>query len=334
MWIFSKRYDLLYIIGPGLFASIFVVLLFLFGFAPTKVSPIQWLILVVFIDVAHVWSTLFRTYLSRKGQVDYKNHLWLTPIACYFLGVFIHSLSAGAFWRILAYLAVFHFIRQQYGFFQIYSKQETKEVFPLLSKITIYSATVIPIIIWHLNGQQNINWFMEGDFFYINQPNFTLVFYFIAVAILLAYLIKEVKIAKNSIFAPKTLLLFSTLITWWVGIVWIKTDWSFTLTNVIAHGIPYFALIYKSDIENSADLIWPRSIPIVFTFIFLFFVAYLEEGFWDIFVWKDHESLFPFSRKIFALQDVSWLALIVPLLALPQATHYVLDGFIWKKPVK
>ncbi|WP_288880196.1 hypothetical protein [Pedobacter panaciterrae] len=28
--------------------------------------------------------------------------------------------------------------------------------------------------------------------------------------------------------------------------------------------------------------------------------------------------------------DMSMLTLLVPLLALPQSTHYVLDGFIWK----
>ncbi|UCJ07051.1 hypothetical protein KTO58_25850 [Chitinophaga pendula] len=27
----------------------------------------------------------------------------------------------------------------------------------------------------------------------------------------------------------------------------------------------------------------------------------------------------------------AWLAVVVPLLALPQLTHYILDGFIWKK---
>jgi hypothetical protein len=43
-------------------------------------------------------------------------------------------------------------------------------------------------------------------------------------------------------------------------------------------------------------------------------------------VWRDHPSLFRFP----SLDLGAWYALIVPLLALPQATHYVLDGFLWR----
>jgi len=42
-------------------------------------------------------------------------------------------------------------------------------------------------------------------------------------------------------------------------------------------------------------------------------------------VWHDHPWLFP------AADPPAWLAAAaVPLLATPQVTHYLLDGFIWK----
>ena len=54
-------------------------------------------------------------------------------------------------------------------------------------------------------------------------------------------------------------------------------------------------------------------------------LALMEEALWELAVWGEH-----FSDEF--LLDATWLWLVVPLLALPQLTHYVLDGFIWRKP--
>jgi hypothetical protein len=59
-------------------------------------------------------------------------------------------------------------------------------------------------------------------------------------------------------------------------------------------------------------------------------LAYTEEFFWDVFVWKDHPSIFPFLLDANPISNNLLLSLLVPLLVLPQVTHYVLDGFIWR----
>jgi len=60
----------------------------------------------------------------------------------------------------------------------------------------------------------------------------------------------------------------------------------------------------------------------------------MEEGFWNIWVWHEpeHEGLFAlFHENIGDLEPGSaWLGLVVPLLSVPQVTHYIIDGFIWK----
>ena len=56
-------------------------------------------------------------------------------------------------------------------------------------------------------------------------------------------------------------------------------------------------------------------------------VAWSEEWLWDRAVWHDHPGLFPGPDLAVT---TGLLALLVPLLALPQATHYVLDAWIWK----
>lgn len=338
LYLRSKRYDLIWIIGPAFFSSIFVILFHLSGSAPKVTSPLYWMIFVVFIDVAHVWSTLFRTYLHREKKQQFQKILWLAPIICYGVGVILHSFGEMVFWRCLAYLAVFHFIRQQFGIFQLYSFKATSEEikrnnkWKWIDQLAIYSATVIPMIIWHLNGIQEIHWFMAGDFWYLNNPNASVVFMLLGLIIFLLYICKEIFVAKNNIFCPKTLFLLGTYLAWWVGIVWIKTDWAFTITNVVSHGIPYFALIYMQDIKNREKIYWPRYLPTVTIFLFLLVLGYTEEGLWDVFIWNEHKSLFPFFKGDIGIDNYQLLALIVPLLTLPQATHYVLDGYIWKRP--
>jgi hypothetical protein len=58
----------------------------------------------------------------------------------------------------------------------------------------------------------------------------------------------------------------------------------------------------------------------------LWLLAYVEEMFWDRGVWHDRAWLFGSAWNLESLKV--WL---VPLLALPQLTHYVLDGFIWRR---
>ena len=58
----------------------------------------------------------------------------------------------------------------------------------------------------------------------------------------------------------------------------------------------------------------------------LWFVAYVEEMLWDRTLWHDHTGLFGGGLEIGAAAIV-----IAPLLAVPQLTHYVLDGLLWKR---
>jgi hypothetical protein len=56
-------------------------------------------------------------------------------------------------------------------------------------------------------------------------------------------------------------------------------------------------------------------------------VALVEEGLWDNLVWHDHPQYF--GDTSVSLSPTA-LALLVPLLALPQAVHYLTDAFVWR----
>ena len=341
-WIKSRLYDFLFILFPP-FACLLVIYFFPHLFINEKhESELLWFILIVCIDVGHVYSTIYRTYMDKETIRKNRMLFFLSPLLLYLTGVMLHSIHPLFFWRAMAYLAVFHFIRQQYGFMRLYSRNEKQNpIFRKIDGVTIYAATLYPMIYWHTQGKQNFNWFIENDFFYINQPGLTPVFFVVYLAILFIYLVKEIFIVftEKKFNLPKNLLMLGTIVSWYMGIVYFKGDLTFTLLNVVSHGIPYYALVWAygnnqqkkiTMKENWMKLFFnPKNI---FLFVgFLVVLAYLEEMLWDGFIWKEHNSVFPLTNLLPDLTGFKSLAsLVIPLLALPQLMHYFIDGFIWK----
>lgn len=335
-WIRSPRFDFLWIIGPHFYSVILAFLIYPFVQDSAAMPLWVWFALVLGIDVSHVYSTIFRVYLDKSQLQRYQLISWLIPLIVWVLGVLLYSLGSSYFWRGLAYLAVFHFIRQQYGFFRIYSgKTKVISVFQrIFNQYSIYFITLIPVIIWHVSGPKSFNWFIDGDFLYIPSSmaysvlNGLLVFFiclYIASEIYQVYQTKQFNLAKNSFYV-------GTLLVWYVGIVYFNDDIIFTLTNVVAHGIPYMALVwnYKTRHKQNYSSQLFKSNNLLFFLIVLFLLAYLEEFLWAVLVWKDHLAVFFVkSAQLIDIQPV-YLAWIVPLLAVPQGTHYILDAFIWK----
>ena len=61
---------------------------------------------------------------------------------------------------------------------------------------------------------------------------------------------------------------------------------------------------------------------ILFFVLILIGIAFTEEYLWEIFVWNENINI--------GIDAFNWQFLLVPLLTVPQFTHYLLDGFIWK----
>ncbi len=110
-WIRSARWDAAFVLAPMTLPALAVLAI---PGLDGELSPWHWIALVLCVDVAHVWSTLAVTYL-KPGELRRRPALYgLTPLACFAVGLALHALGGPAvFWRALAYLAVFHFLRQQ-----------------------------------------------------------------------------------------------------------------------------------------------------------------------------------------------------------------------------
>lgn len=341
-WIHSAALDVPFVLAPP-FVLLGLVALFPGVFGPAATfSEWHWLGLVLLIDVAHVYSTIYRTYLDPIARRHYRFELTWIPLLAFVLMVVIHSLSALWFWRCMAYLAVFHFVRQQYGFMRLYQRGEQHLRWKhRLDATVIYAATLAPLLVWHFSYPRAFNWFVPNDMLGVHMPWLAAVILWSYGALLLAYVVSEAMALRGGVRfnLPKNLLLAGTALSWYLGIVHFNGDVTFTLFNVVGHGVPYMALVWaygrkRGAAEHGAPAVarWffsLRALPLYLGLLFL--LAYVEEGFWDAFVWREHARFFkPFGSLFPAVDDRALLSLLVPLLALPQVTHYIIDAFIWR----
>lgn len=325
-WIVNAKFDGFWILLPGILPALLILLFPGYFQEQNDTGPWIWLLLVVGIDVAHTYSSIFRTYLDREVRQAHHRLLWQIPFIAFIASMMLYSLHPSYFWTALAYLAVFHFIRQQYGFLRLYSRFEKltqKEQW--LDQAAIYAASVYPILIWHLEGR-SFNWFLEGDFLSLpDWPSWPFTLLYLAIQTLfLGYNVKRWLAGNRNL--PKLLLWFSTSLSWYVGIVLFDGDLTFSLTNILAHGIPYMALV-KAKERPQLRPVFKRLSVFVLIVIGL---AYVEELLWNEMIWQNSSHVFfPNWNLRLPLKELGMI--FVALLAVPQITHYCLDGFIWKR---
>jgi len=337
-WIYSPKFDLGAIIGPPI-AITAIVLIWGNQIAAIEDTPAWlWILLVLGIDVAHVYSSLFRTYFDKEEFRRRKTLYLVVPAACWLAGIAIYALCGPViFWSGVAYFAIYHFVRQQYGFLMLYRRNEPKAGLGYrIDQVAIYMATVYPLIYWH-TYPRNFQWFSDFEVLHIPSVWPELVCRVMYIAALGSFLVKEAYRWRTTgeLNLVKCLLLIATAAAWGTGIILFNGDLTFTLINIISHGIPYMALIWiyqyrkrasKAHAENRLLKFFQlKYVPLYIAALIAF--AYAEECIWDWFIWREHADIFGSFHV--ALSAVA-LAVLVPLLTMPQVTHYVLDAYIWR----
>ncbi|MGC4086489.1 MAG: hypothetical protein QM756_01070 [Polyangiaceae bacterium] len=296
-----------------------------------------WLLLVLAVDVAHVHATWFRTYLD---GAELKRRPWryaLAPCLAYALGVWAYAHGALTFWRALAYLAVFHFVRQQVGWVALYRARAgaaNGRWERVVDEAAVYAATLYPLLVWHTQPQKEFSWFVTGDFVALSAGPWLSFAEAVWLAALGIFFGRELwrAVRQRRLALGKALVVASTALTWHVGIVEAQSDFLFTATNVIPHGVPYAWLLFAYTRERAYEA--PRWSAghvaaagfAAFTAVLVGF-AFCEQWAWDRFVEHDRGWLFGEGP----LLSPALLAWLVPLLALPQATHYLLDAVLWRR---
>lgn len=332
IWLFSRNIDLTVFLGSAVASLALLAVGWQIGILNEDSPDWTWITAVLLIDVAHVWSTSFRVYFDTE---EFKRRFWLyllVPVFAYALGVALYSEGELVFWRALAFVAVFHFVRQQYGWVALYRRKlgETERWTWWIDAAAIYIATIYPLAFWMTSLPREFNWFIANDFIAI--PAFvSAVLFPIYIAALSAYFLKSAYLYFDRGFANigKDIVVATTAVCWYAGIVFFNSDYAFTVTNVIIHGVPYFALIYmytRMRRESAGRAYRSLTANWLVFLASLWALAYVEELFWSRGVW--HERTWLFGEN---WDWTGWKSWLVPLLAVPQVTHYVLDGFIWRR---
>ncbi len=340
-WLFGKGQDLAVFGGSALASLALLGFGALTGALRGDLPVWAFFVCVVGVDVAHVWATGFRVYFDGE-EVRRRPLLYLgTPLACYLAALTAYALGSAMFWRALAYLAVFHFVRQQVGWIALYGRRErkTREGPPRrdsrlwserIDRAVIYAVTVHPIIVWHTRLPEPFAWFVQGDFvpgLADDVASVSAPLMWLAIAV---FALKEAHAWAHGRLVPgKLLIAATTFVCWYGGIVVLRSDFAFTVTNVLIHGIPYLYLGYRyarhgAHKTSMAYRIGSRGLAVVA--LTCLALALAEEAAWDIWIWHDHGDIWGSSLEISAETQL-WL---VPILALPQLTHYVLDAFVWR----
>ncbi len=335
-WLFGRTTDLCAFGGAAVLSLALVAIGAALGWLDQPTPTWVWVLCVLGLDVAHVWATLFRVYLD-KASFDERRVLYsATPIVAWMCGALVHYQSAALFWRLLAYFAVFHFVRQQAGWLRLYQRRMPPTDFDRhLERATVYMATLFPLFWWHTRVPRGFTWFMEGDFVEVLATPTTQALadaceplYW---AVLATFLARQFWRARNGHPAQlgKIQLVVTTWLCWWLGIIALDSDYAFTVTNVVIHAVPYFVLTFRyATLSRSLQGKHPRArlIAVVLFLLPLLALAFVEEGLWDRWIWMEHSELFGSGHEA-TMSVKNWL---VPLLALPQLTHYILDGLIWR----
>ncbi|HUJ58274.1 MAG TPA: hypothetical protein VLX92_07270 [Kofleriaceae bacterium] len=332
-WLFSAPIDL------AVFGGTAAIALALVALGPRGASPEwTWIGGVLLVDVAHVWSTAFVVYLDpaewRRRPTLYAG----VPIAALAAGIAVYATWGEAvFWRAIAYLAVFHFVRQQFGWVMMYRARngERDRLGRWLDGATIYAATLYPLIWWHASLPRHFAWMKDGDFIGGLPHAVIAPARAVYLALVAGYVGRAIAqlVRREPVSWGKHLVVATTLACWYVGIVATDSDYAFTVTNVFVHGVPYMALVYlyaraasrePESRRGAAARVVGRGVIVFLASLWL--VAYAEELVWDRALWHDRSWLFGAGWNI-----GDGAIVLAPLLAVPQLAHYVLDGVLWRR---
>jgi len=334
----SPGFDLAWFVLPGVLAATIGIAVGMLAPAPAHESLSLWIVGVLLVDVAHVYASLYRTYLDPDARRLHRKRLIWAPLLCAWFGFLLHLESGRLFWGVLAYVAIFHFIKQHLGFALLYVRAGAESTFDRRLVVwTVWAGTALPVVYWHANLPTEFAWFVPGDLWEGLAPWVGELAVWLQLPIAGAFAGRRAWLAAhgraNWMVAALALL---PMLNWNIGIVWFDDDRVFTITNVFFHGIPYLALVWVTGGRETVSRGLSRApgrrstVPLVLTYYgSLVALAFGEEGLWDRLVWHDHAQLFGASAVALDPEGLG-TALVVALLTVPQATHYLLDRWIWR----
>eukprot|EP01062_Namystynia_karyoxenos_P083302 TRINITY_DN9567_c0_g1_i1.p1 TRINITY_DN9567_c0_g1~~TRINITY_DN9567_c0_g1_i1.p1 ORF type:complete len:370 (+),score=115.56 TRINITY_DN9567_c0_g1_i1:74-1183(+) len=336
-WIFSPEGDFVAHTLPIL-AGVALAPFFWRYVGPDELPLWGYCIVVVFCDVGHVWTTLYRCYMdtaeNRRRWVLYN----VSPALIFAVTFAVHFwVSEAVCWTVIGYLAIFHFVRQQWGFLCLYRARAHDTSDARVDRVVHWIGAAGPILLWHADPYRRFDWFMRDDDFPVRLPEgtkpYTLALW--AAALFLYGGWQCALLARGKCNVGKAVTMAYCWFTWAAGVLCPHKLLAVFFLNMF-HAAPSYMVTYyvcrnKWRTEEPPGLAerfikWSVA-PGNWVWYLLFFVliASVEEALWEALIWRDYfPDLFTFELNKFGR------SFFTALLVLPQTAHYFLDAFIWR----
>lgn len=350
-FLYSPVYDSIFFFLPFVITIIFALLVSSFfpEIAQSWLSPVWFLVFIIVFDVWHVWWTLYRAYFHKKNFSSHKKLLLIVPGVSFLTLGFLWIISLLS-WReiylypvyFLAWMAVFHFIKQQVGFVLLYGKKEWWEHNYLVRRsdqVITWMVTLIPMMYWWTHYDIiSFEWFEPWEFQIladiIPQIPFLWLIYFLGILI---YILSQILFSMHwhRVNPLKYLYILGTAVVWYLWIVHYNSALLFGFGNILVHGMNYYGIIIGSSLVEKENY-WRIFQKIIFKMIYLLvpcsliLFAFLEEFFWNQFVWREDTRIFWDFFYGITLSEIVTLC-IIAILGSIQLTHYILDRYIWRQ---
>jgi hypothetical protein len=311
-WILGRRnLDILTLVLPGYLG---LLLVWLFSDIPSVVLIIGFVALVL-VDSGHVYTSFLRGAFFETNNLVKTS---LSVIAVFLVLYFWLKFQIPYFWSFIVYFTLFHHIRQFAGLIKWYNKIESY-FDPLLIQF-FYISVFLSIVLFHVNPAPT-------DFFYV-QENDILFFpsevafnTFLAMQLIVwvIYLAYAFYIHKTkSQFPVKSHFFFcATVLFYFLVCISNRQSELVLVPLLLAHGIPYHALIVRSQksLNPKVDILKFSAVLVGF----VLFLALVEFGL--------QETAVDFNPMTHTT-DVQ--RLVLALFLTPLIFHYCIDAYIWK----
>lgn len=331
MWIFEKgSRDFKFIYLPGL-VTLLIFELIQSNYLSTAILSF---IIFNFIDVGHVYSTVYRTILDKEERRRSKMYIY-TPIALSIVIFLWFIFKIPYFWSFVGYYTLYHNLRQGFGIMKWYEKKNKK--YYKLNNYIFYALTYIPIIAFHfLNKSFKVMYYTDQDIlmyqdhhpFLINfgifEYTFPNIFAFILLCfyflILLFWIFKEIK--NNCLKKEYNRVLFMIYFFFIYYYSFILSDniLEMTAALVVSHGIPYFFMMKYSLIKTRKNFFTTKKA------VFFIFVSALVGGLINFGGEEIISSGFNYVESNLDIIEF----LLVFFYVIPVLCHFIWDSYIWK----
>jgi len=342
--VFSPKLDFVAFTLPILVALIAAPILYLY--VPHDAMPIWgYIIIVAFTDVGHVWTTTLRTHFDSEENARRWVLYNVFPALLLIVSIVIHYFSEAFFWTLLGYLAIYHFVKQQYGMLALLKfRGVDSRVDWNFDRRCLYGGALCPILMWHSDATRKFDWFNRDDPIVLplhHVPYAFECFLGLWLLLIITFSVRQYQLSKQGYFNQKKFqFVLSAWLTWGVGVLLNHKLIALTFLNLF-HALPAFIIVFcycknrwnKNFPLTGSDsfvkwLCVPERWP-VYAAVFML-VGIVEEFLWESMVWHDYTAdIFTWDpRERFG--DFGY-SIVTCILTLPQSSHYALDAFIWKQ---